>query len=349
MLDALVDDLAREPPGGLLVLVSDRNLERSHAATLSRRLRERGLRVEQLSVEGGEPGKSREAKAWLEDRLLELGADGDTALLALGGGVVSDLVGFTAATWHRGIPVVQVPTSLLAMVDAAVGGKTDVNVSGVKNLVGSVHQPVGVYADTAVLSTLPEREFVEGFAEVVKTAAIADASFFGWLETHASSLLERDAPALEHAIAQCVRIKARVVRRDERDSGRRAMLNFGHTVGHAVETVSGYRVGHGAAVSIGISVESRIACAATSLPDRHVRRLHDLLVAFGLPVDVPRDLPADDLVAAARQDKKNREGRIHCALPVRIGRMGPGAAVTVAVDEPTLVEAIERARAGGSD
>jgi 3-dehydroquinate synthase len=339
-LSALVDDVTRQPPGRLLVVVSDERVGPLHAESLVARLDARGLRVVSLTLPCGEAGKTREAKAALEDRLFDLGAGRDSAIVAVGGGVVGDVAGFVAATWHRGIPVVQVPTSLLAMVDSALGGKTAVNLPGGKNLVGSFHQPWGVYADSSVLGTLPDRDFAEGFAEVVKSAAIADGPFFGRLERSADRLSRRDPGALDDAVVRCMRIKARVVRRDERESGRRAVLNFGHTVAHALEAASGYALRHGPAVSIGLCVEARLARTISGFPERHVARVDRLLAAFGLPVRIPGSVSPEAVVEAARRDKKNRDGRIRCALPLRLGRMPPGDAVTVAVDEPQLALAV---------
>jgi 3-dehydroquinate synthase len=339
-LDALVDDLAQEPPGRLLVVVSDEQVGPLHAGRLTERLAARGLRVESLTLPLGESHKTRETKAWVEDRLFDLGAGRDSALIAVGGGLVGDVAGFAAATWHRGVPVVQVPTSLLAMVDAAVGGKTGVNLPGGKNLVGSFHQPWGVYADTAVLSTLPERDYTDGFAEVVKSAVIADGPFFGWLERSVDRLRGREPEALDHAVLRCVQIKARVVRRDEREAGRRAVLNFGHTVAHALEAATAYGIRHAQAVSIGLCVESHLAQRETGFPAKHVGRVEGLLAALGLPVRCASSPTAEAVVEAARRDKKNRDGQIHCALPLRLGHMPPGGGVTVAVAESRLAEAI---------
>jgi 3-dehydroquinate synthase len=294
------------------------------------------LTVEGVTIPAGERNKTRETKAWLEDRLLEFGAGQDTAMLAVGGGMTGDLTGFVASTWHRGIPVIQVPTSLLAMVDAALGGKTAVNLPSGKNLVGTLHQPRAVYADTDTLATLADDDYTDGLAEVVKSAVIADAR----LERSIRELAARDDAALEHLIPRCMQIKSRVVRRDEREAGRRAILNFGHTVAHAVEFVSGYRVRHGPAVAIGMCVEARLATEVTGFPVRQVGRLRKLLAALGLPIDIPHGLDTDDLVEATRRDKKARAGEARYALPQRIGRMLPGQDVTIAIEEARLREVI---------
>ncbi|HKQ62329.1 MAG TPA: 3-dehydroquinate synthase family protein, partial [Candidatus Polarisedimenticolaceae bacterium] len=251
-LELLVAELVRDPPGQPLFIVSDRRVAPLHAAPLAQRLGRRGLAVELLTFPAGERSKTRRTKEALEDRLFRSGAGRDCALLAVGGGVTGDLAGFVAATWHRGVPVVQVPTTLLAMVDSALGGKTGVDLPGGKNLVGAFHQPEAIYADPAVLGTLDGRHYRDGFAEAVKTAVIADAGLFDRLERSVPRLLAREPAALEAVVAACLRHKAAIVAADERDDGRRAMLNFGHTVAHALEAVSRFGLRHGPAVAIGL-------------------------------------------------------------------------------------------------
>ena len=341
VLDQLIEDLATSPPGNRLFLVSDDRVAPLYGEPLRERMSGRGVGVELLTFPQGEASKSRQEKARLEDRLLSLGAGRDSALIAVGGGVTGDLAGFVAATWHRGVPVVQVPTSLLSMSDAAVGGKTAINVGAGKNFVGAFHQPLGVYADVSVLSTLDEERFVEGFAEVVKAAVVGDAKLFRWLEKNVEPLLARDPDALEHAIGQCMRIKGRVVARDEREAGRRAILNFGHTIAHALEALSGYSMHHGHAVAVGMCVEARIARHVTGLSAAHAARVERLIERFGLPLGPSIELEPVDLLDATRHDKKTRQGQVRYALPRELGRMLPGDEVTVAVDDTTVVESID--------
>jgi len=338
VLDQLVEDLATSPPGNRLFLVSDDRVAPLCGEPLRARLSGRGLDVELLTFPEGEASKSRSEKARLEDRLLSFGAGRDSALLAVGGGVTGDLAGFVAATWHRGVPVVQVPTSLLSMADAALGGKTAINVGAGKNFVGAFHQPLGVYADVSVLSTLAEDRFVEGFAEVVKAAVVGDAKLFRWLEDNVEPLLARDPDALEYAIGRCMQIKGRVVARDEREAGRRAILNFGHTVAHALEVRSGYSMHHGDAVAVGMCVEARIARRLTGLSATHAARLERLIERFGLPMRPSFDVTPEDLLEATRHDKKARQGQVRYALPREAGRMLPGDEVTLAVDDETVEE-----------
>jgi 3-dehydroquinate synthase len=339
-LDALLEDLASTLPGRRLFVVSDDRVAPLYGEPLCRNLVRRGQPAELLTFPEGERNKTREIKARLEDRLLDAGAGRDSAVIAVGGGVTGDLAGFLAATWHRGIPVVQVPTSLLAMADAALGGKTAINLGAGKNLVGAFHQPLAVYADVSVLSTLDEERYVEGFAEVIKSAAVGDVRLFRWLERNVDALLDRDTQALEHAISACMTIKGRVVSRDERETGRRAVLNFGHTIGHALEALSGYEMHHGHAVAVGMGVEGRIAVGETGFPSSHLERLVRLVERFGLPLRPPASAAPSAVAEAARRDKKARAGEVRYALPREIGRMLPGAEVTVPVDESAAISAL---------
>jgi 3-dehydroquinate synthase len=222
------------------------------------------------------------------------------------------------------------------MADAAIGGKTAVNLPLAKNLVGAFWQPVAVYADIDTLATLPRERRIEGLAEVVKAAVVADAALFDWLERSAAQLVAGDPQALEHAVRAALAVKARIVRRDERETGRRAVLNFGHTVAHALEAASDYRLAHGAAVAVGMAVEARLAHEATGFPPRQLARLTALLEALELPVRPPPDIDFDLVVAASRHDKKARGGRTRYALPRRIGRMSPGADPTCELAEEAL-------------
>jgi len=244
------------------------------------------------------------------EALARLGATRDAAVVALGGGVVGDLAGFAAACWMRGIDVVQVPTTLLAMVDSAVGGKTAVDLPAGKNLVGAFHPPRAVIADTGVLRTLPDRELRAGLAEVVKYGAIFDRGFLDWLDAHADALLGGDDAALAEAIARSCAFKADVVARDPYEHGDRAMLNFGHTFGHAIEAEQGYAGGasdalnHGEAVAVGMVLAARLSTALQRAPAADADRLQALLARFGLPTALPAGLQPAGLLARMRLDKK---------------------------------------------
>ena len=342
VLDRLVVDFSARPPARLLVVVADSNVAPLYGEPLRRRLGAAGLGAELLTFPAGEASKTRATKAALEDRLVELGAGRDTAILAVGGGVTGDLAGFVAATWHRGIPLFQVPTSLLAMVDASIGGKVAVNTPGGKNLVGAFHQPLGVWADVGTLATLPDAEYRMGFAEVIKGAVIADAALFARLESSFAALLDRDAATLVDVLSEAVRIKGRIVGADERERGPRAALNFGHTIGHALEVVSGYRIGHGAAVSIGMRVEAELAAELLGFPAAGVDRLSALLDAFGLPLTPTLSVDRAALLQATERDKKARDGRARYALPAGIGELPPAQAPTVGADEMVVSSALDR-------
>ncbi|MGH8192112.1 MAG: 3-dehydroquinate synthase [Rhodanobacteraceae bacterium] len=280
------------------------------------------LRVDTLVLPAGETHKNLDAVSKIFDALAALGATRDACVLALGGGVVGDIAGFAAACWMRGIDFVQVPTTLLAMVDSSVGGKTGVDHPAGKNLIGAFHQPRTVVADLDTLATLSDRELRAGLAEVVKTACIGDAEFFDWLEANTDALLTRDHDALRHAIATCCRFKAGVVERDEREAGERALLNFGHTFGHALEAEAGYgTLLHGEAVAIGMILAARLSARRGMSADAHTERLRALLQRCGLPVATPAGLDADALLARMRIDKKNRAGSLRLILWRGIGHM----------------------------
>ena len=287
-----------------------------------------------LVLPAGEASKTLDNVAVVLDALAALGASRDCTVVALGGGVIGDLAGFAAACWMRGVDFVQMPTTLLAMVDSSVGGKTGVNLAAGKNLVGAFHQPRAVVIDTATLATLPPREYAAGLAEIVKYGAIGDADFFAWLETHADALNARDASALAEAIATSCRQKASVVARDERELGERALLNFGHTFGHALEAEAGYgALLHGEAVAIGMVLAARLSATLGRAPSADSTRLAALLARFGLPTALPADAPADALLARMRLDKKNLSGRMRLILWRGIGE----AEIVSDVDEAAIL------------
>ena len=322
---------------------------RRYAGRVLRSLRGAGLSAARIDVPDGDASKSLRQVERLYHELLRAGADRHTTLVALGGGMVGDLTGFAAATYLRGIPFVQVPTTLLAMVDASVGGKTGVNLREGKNLVGAFHQPRLVAIDVETLRTLPARERAAGLAEVVKKAVIWDAELFAALERDAEALLALDESALVPALTRAVEIKAEVVRRDERESGPRMLLNFGHTLAHAIEALAGYRgLLHGEAVAIGMVYAAERSEALGYAPLGTAARVEKLCRRLGLPTEPP-GFTRSAYLAALRVDKKKQDSRIHyvvlegvgsartvpllpsqvaAALPVRPRRSrGPGGAV----------------------
>ncbi len=313
-------DLRRRRLGQRYVIVTDSHLHRRGEILLAA-FRRRGLAADLISFPAGEGSKTRRVRDEIEDGLIALGAGRDAALVALGGGVVGDLVGFVAATFKRGIPYVQIPTTLIGMVDAAIGGKTGINHPAGKNLIGAFHQPAAVYIDIDFLKTLPPRQFVAGLAEVIKYATIADRSLFAFLERRMDRILARDPESLSPIIEACCRIKARIVSQDPRESNRRKILNYGHTIGHAIEVLSRYRLAHGEAVAIGMVAEARLAVRIGLLAAEVAARIDRLVGTAGLPSALPPSVRPEEVLKVARHDKKNRGGATVYVLPSRIGSM----------------------------
>ncbi len=312
----------RLPQSRLALVVCDRNTE-GHGRSVEASLREVGFRTGLAAIPAGESSKTIAEAAKLYDALYELAADRKTAVVAVGGGVVGDLAGFVAATYNRGLPLVMVPTTLLAMVDSSVGGKTGVNHPKGKNLIGAFHQPAGVWIDTAFLDTLPEREFLSGLAEVVKYGVILDAEFFEYLEANAAAIRTRDPEAILHIVDRSCRLKADVVEKDEREeTGLRAMLNYGHTFAHAFETVGGYGGWlHGEAVAAGMVCASRLAERRGLIGSDLTKRQRELLAAFSLPTSPKREWPIDEQIAVMRRDKKASFGELRFILPTKLGEV----------------------------
>lgn len=279
-----------------------------------------GLDHATVTIPAGEAHKTLDQVQRVFDSLATMRANRDVTLIALGGGVIGDLAGFAAACWMRGVAFVQMPTTLLAMVDSSVGGKTGVNLPAGKNLVGAFHQPRCVIADTDTLDTLPPREYRSGLAEVVKYGAIGDRAFFEWLEAHADALVAREPTVLAEAIAISCRNKAAIVARDEREDGERALLNFGHTFGHALETEAGYgSLLHGEAVAIGMVMAARLSTRIADAPPRDADRLAALLERLELPTRLPDAVEPGRLLEPMRLDKKNLDGRLRLILWDRLG------------------------------
>ncbi|MFL5402071.1 MAG: 3-dehydroquinate synthase [Gemmatimonadales bacterium] len=324
-------------PGRRVALVADAEVYELYRTG---RLGAQGWNGDTLTFPAGEASKSRETWTRLTDELLERGFGRDSGIVALGGGVTGDLAGFVAATYMRGLPYIQVPTTLLAMIDASVGGKTGVDTPEGKNLVGSFHHPNAVMADPLVLGSLPQRAFQAGLAEAVKHGLIADRRYFEWMETQAEEIRGRNQEALVHLIRRSVEIKAEVVSRDEREAGWRAILNAGHTVAHALEQASGFALPHGEAVALGLMVECQLAedlgVAQTGLRDR----VAQLLTRFGLPTRWNQKLDRTPLLQGMRSDKKNRDGQLHFALPADLGRVHRANGWTTAVPESAIGRAL---------
>ena len=304
------------------VVITDDNVETPHAISVAESLADAGAAVDLVVVDAGETSKSASMLDRLWNRLLQANADRKTAVVAVGGGVIGDLAGFVAATYTRGLRFVQVPTTLLAQVDSSVGGKVAINLPAAKNMVGAFWQPSAVIIDTRVLSSLPQREYRAGLGEVVKYGVIQDAEFFGYLEQNADRILARDDDVLRYMVARCCQLKTEVVQEDEREeSGRRAILNYGHTFGHALEAATRYtQLLHGEAVSIGMLCASRLAERLGLVETAFTERQRALLTKFSLPVDVPA-VDLDVVLDAMQQDKKVAHGKLRFVLPVCMGEV----------------------------
>jgi 3-dehydroquinate synthase len=302
-----------------VAVVTNQTVAPLYADKLEKSLSACGAQCFRIVVPDGEAAKNWATLDTVFEALLRARADRGTAIVALGGGVVGDLAGFAAATYQRGIQFIQVPTTLLSQVDSSVGGKTGINHPLGKNMIGAFHQPLAVISDTATLDTLPDRELSAGLAEVVKYGAIHDRPFFDWLEENMERLRAREPAALAHAIARSCEIKAEIVALDEREAGPRALLNLGHTFGHAIETLEGYGAWlHGEAVSAGMVMASRLSVRLGRLAEKDALRLEMLLRRAGLPVEPPAIAVGAWLDAMGR-DKKNEAGRITLVLLDALG------------------------------
>jgi 3-dehydroquinate synthase len=338
VLGRLGELVSRHLPRRRLALLAD--------DTVHRLLREgqlSGARWDEtvLTFPAGERSKTRDTWGRLTDELIRLGFGRDSGIVAMGGGVTGDLAGFVAATYMRGIPYAQVPTTLLAMLDASVGGKTGVDTADGKNLIGAFHPPVAVLADPLVLVTLPEREYRAGLAEAVKHGLIADREYFEWMEANAAALLSRDPAALQHLVRRSVEIKAGVVSEDEREAGRRAILNAGHTVAHALEQATGFSIPHGEAVGLGLVAEAALATGLGLASPEPGARVAALLERLGLPTRVGEPVGEERILAAMGSDKKNRAGGVRFALPRAVGTMAASPDWTTEAGEPAIRAALK--------
>lgn len=313
--------------GSEFAVVTDANLK-ARGEELVKFMRSAGHRCHLIVLAPREETKSLKVIEKMAGMLLKLGMRRDGCLLALGGGVVGDVTGFLASIYLRGIAYIGIPTTLLAMADSSIGGKTGVNMDEGKNLLGTFYYPLMVISDPLLLKDLPERVFRSGLAEVVKHAVVADRSFFDFLDKHASATLTRTPNVLKSIIEKSVKIKLSIVSRDERESLRKAkkgaasrmLLNYGHTVGHVLESLSRYRLLHGEAIAIGIVAENRIAVAKAMLNEKDAEKIRALLLKFHLPTKTPPDISEEQLKKALTADKKHIDGALYAALPVKIGR-----------------------------
>ncbi|WP_374645616.1 3-dehydroquinate synthase [Tabrizicola sp.] len=327
-----------------VAVVTDATVAAAHLPALTAALEAEGIAVAALALPPGEATKGWENLARCTEWLLEAKVERKDVVVALGGGVIGDLVGFSAAILRRGVRFVQLPTTLLAQVDSSVGGKTGINTAQGKNLVGAFHQPSLVLADTGVLDTLPARDFLSGYGEVVKYGMLGDAAFFDWLETNGPALRDGDGAARLHAVTRSVEMKAGIVSRDETEEGERALLNLGHTFCHALEKATGYsdRLLHGEGVAIGCALAFELSARLGLCSQEEPSRVRAHLAAMGMKLDladIPGELPGTEaLIALMGQDKKVVDGRLRFILAHGIGRAFvagdvPGEAVRAVLDE----------------
>lgn len=331
LLPALLDE---RHPGIRVVVIADDDAVAALGSPLPA--------VPLFAFPSGEAHKSRQTWADLTDRLLAARYDRHTVIIAFGGGVACDLAGFVASTFLRGVPWIAVPTTTLAMLDAAIGGKTGVDTPAGKNLVGTFHPPSAVLCDPSALRTLPDRHYREGLAEAVKHAATLDASYGKWMLAHARDIAAREPRTLETLIRRSVEIKAGVVMADERETDRRAVLNAGHTVAHALESATDYTIPHGEAVAIGLVLETRVAERMEVAQPGTADEITAVLTRLGLPIAPPADLDRGRIMSVIDADKKNRAGVVHAALIASFGNMArDGDAWTHALDLNVLQRLLE--------
>ena len=347
LLDQCGAEIARALPGRRLAIISDDTVAPLYGQRVAAACAPAAVAT--FTIPAGEASKTREQWSRLTDELLDAGFGRDSAIIALGGGVVGDLAGFVAATYMRGVPFVQIPTSLLAMIDAAIGGKTGVDTRAGKNLVGAFHHPALVIVDPLALSTLPPAHLRNGLAEAIKHGVIASRTEFDWTASNLPALLRDGGPAPEVAerlVRANIAIKSDIVARDEREGGLRKTLNFGHTIGHAVESLSGYAMLHGECVAVGMVVEARIAARLGVAAPSLVEAIEALVRAAGLPACVPASMTATAILAATRSDKKARAGAVEYALPNSLGAMaGADRGFGIAVPDAIVLEALSESRA----
>lgn len=343
VLDFLVKELTLLYPSSVVV-VTDEVVAGLHLDRVRKSLGAAPFPLHVIVLPAGEKHKNRRVKEKVEDEMLRLKVDRKSVVVALGGGVIGDLAGFVSATYHRGILYIQVPTTLLAMVDSSIGGKVGVDTQYGKNTIGAFHQPKAVIMDISFLDTLPEMHFRNGLVEVIKHSVIKDKNFYAFLGENSKSILSRDRESLVRAIEWSCRIKKEVVGNDERETGLRKILNFGHTVGHAIELLSNYKILHGFAVSVGMLVESLISVKLGILPKEEYNEILEILSLFGLPTrfdDIGLRFSrriAEKMVGAMRGDKKSVSMEINISLPERIGKMVESH--VVAVEPGVILEAL---------
>ncbi|MCL1885948.1 MAG: 3-dehydroquinate synthase [Dehalococcoidia bacterium] len=336
-LDEMIVHLRRAKAGNRLIIITNTTVLELYGLRLKETLLSAGFEVSLFSVPDGEGFKSLESAGRLYTEMSEVFADRSTTMLALGGGVIGDLAGFVAGTYMRGIPLIQLPTTLLSQVDSSIGGKTAVNYGRLKNQIGTFYQPRAVFCDTSVLKTLAAEHISNGFAEIIKSAVIGDRELFGILTRHTAELQAADGQLLETIIKRAAAVKARIVSRDEHDNGVRNTLNLGHTIGHAIESVTSFSISHGAAIAMGMVAAGRISVMMELMPPHELEALINLIDGAGLPTSVT-GINVADLFNAIKHDKKATNGSVKFILPLRIGRAVASDKVTLDLIAEVLTE-----------
>jgi len=321
ILESIAPDMKQADLAYNYAIITDSNVHKLYGESLKKHFSDLGLNNILLTFPAGEKNKNRQTKSKLEDEMLNNKFGRDSAVIALGGGVVGDVAGYLAATYNRGVKYVQVPTSLVACVDSSIGGKTGVDTPRGKNLIGSFHQPYRVYIDTNTLKTLPRKEVREGLAEVIKYGVIKDGNLFQFLEKNIEKIFMHDKQALRHIVKTSCEIKGEVVENDEKESNLRKILNFGHTIGHGIEALSDFKITHGEAISIGMIAEGKIAIKLGLWNHDELTRLQNLIGSASLPTDIPQSTGIEKLIDVMKLDKKARGGEIEMTLPIKIGEM----------------------------
>lgn len=341
ILDRMVLLVAKHFKASRYVIITDSNVNPLYGEKARSFFHDAGLTASLIEIPAGEAYKNMSTLVDVAGRLLDLGADRETVLIALGGGVVGDLTGFIASVYMRSVPYIQIPTTLVGQVDSSIGGKTAVDLPQGKNLLGTFYQPGAVFADLDFLETLPEKEFENGLAEIIKYGVIEDEKMFRRLEEDMEAVRSRDSAELIKIIETCCRIKKSIVEIDEKEQGLRKILNFGHTLGHALEAVSDYSLAHGEGVALGMVAAAKLSAKLQHLPEWEAERLQHVIARAGLPVNIPDPLDLETVVGRLKMDKKKKDNKIHFVLIKNIGM----PFVSASVGESMIYDVLEEMKA----
>ncbi|MEI8172214.1 MAG: 3-dehydroquinate synthase [Deltaproteobacteria bacterium] len=337
ILDRMGLIIAKNHPASRYIVITDSNVSALHGESLLNKLKGIGLSADMIEFPAGEASKNISTVLGVVERMLKIGADRNSTLLALGGGVVGDITGMIASLYMRSIPYIQIPTTLMAQVDSSIGGKTAIDLPEGKNLLGTFHQPRGIFIDLKLLETLSDNEFNNGLMEVIKYGIIEDAGFFRFLEENMGRIRKRHDDVLEKIVESSCKIKKGIVEIDEKEQGLRRVLNFGHTIGHALEAASGYGISHGEAVAMGTVTAVKISERLHDLPAEDVVRIEHLIKAAGLPGRIPQAVATEEILARLKMDKKKRGDTVHFVLLKKIGM----PFINGGVQEQALRDAVE--------